>query len=282
MVSIITPTYNRAYILGTALESVLAQTEPNWELVIVDDGSTDNTKDLVQSYQDNRIRYIYQENSGPSSARNNGLEEAKGEWIAYLDSDNELYPEYLETVLLQLVENPEVVFAVVKGKRTQELYQEGKLVAAIDDTGDFLDNLNLQDIGLRKHHFDTNGFIHSRRVPENNIFFDEKIRGMEDWDFILQIAEKFPEGFIYIPQELFHYHQRYGTDGLVSSSTYQNWIDNFHYIYKKHKNHPLLEGQTWYPQRVEKYKKLQEEFEQHQNTPQYLMRFQDLLRKKKQ
>lgn len=75
-------------MLGKAIQSVLDQTFEDWELIIVDDGSTDNTKDLVSSYNDPRIRYIYQQNAERSAARNKGIENAKGDYICFLDSDD--------------------------------------------------------------------------------------------------------------------------------------------------------------------------------------------------
>lgn len=87
--SVIIPTYNRASMLPKAIESVLAQTYPNWELIIVDDGSTDNTKELVANFieKDGRIKYIYQENAERSAARNNGIKNAKGEYICFLEQN---------------------------------------------------------------------------------------------------------------------------------------------------------------------------------------------------
>lgn len=86
--SIIIPTYNRAVFLPKAIESVLAQTYTDWELIIVDDGSTDNTKDVVAQYSDSRIRYIYQDNAERSAARNNGIARANGDYVCFMDSDN--------------------------------------------------------------------------------------------------------------------------------------------------------------------------------------------------
>ncbi|HPY82753.1 MAG TPA: glycosyltransferase family A protein, partial [Bacteroidales bacterium] len=74
--SIIIPTYNRAHILPRTIASVLAQTYSNWECIIVDDGSTDSTKDLIASYSDTRIKYVYQHNAERSAARNNGIRNA--------------------------------------------------------------------------------------------------------------------------------------------------------------------------------------------------------------
>jgi len=84
------PCYNYAHFLGETLDSILAQTYPNWECIIIDDGSTDNTKDVANAYckKDKRFKYVYQSNQGLSAARNKGIELAKGEYIQLLDSDD--------------------------------------------------------------------------------------------------------------------------------------------------------------------------------------------------
>jgi len=106
-VSIIIPTYNRARFVTKAIDSVLAQTYTDYELIVVDDGSTDGTKEALQPYM-NRIRYIYQENSGVSAARNRGIIEAKGKWIAFLDSDDEWLPDNLSCHIEQLEKNSNI------------------------------------------------------------------------------------------------------------------------------------------------------------------------------
>jgi glycosyltransferase involved in cell wall biosynthesis len=94
-VSVIIPTYNRANYVTEAINSVLSQTYTNFEIIVVDDGSTDNTKEALRPYM-GAIRYIYQPNSGPSVARNRGVREATSEFIAFLDSDDVWLPEKLE------------------------------------------------------------------------------------------------------------------------------------------------------------------------------------------
>lgn len=94
--SIIIPTYNRAYLLPTAIESVLKQTFINWELIIIDDGSTDNTEEMVNSFQDKRIHYYYQKNQERCIARNNGISKALGKYICFLDSDDYYLTNRLE------------------------------------------------------------------------------------------------------------------------------------------------------------------------------------------
>ena len=97
LVSIITPSYNTAQYIEETIQSILAQTYTNWELIIVDDCSTDNTDEVVMTFTDNRIKYLKNEhNSGAAVSRNRALREAKGKWIAFLDSDDVWRPEKLE------------------------------------------------------------------------------------------------------------------------------------------------------------------------------------------
>ncbi len=106
LVSIITPTYNCGRFIAETIESVLAQTYPSWEMLIVDDCSTDNTKEVVGQYNDPQIHYhCLEHNSGAAVARNTALKMAKGRWVAFLDSDDLWKPEKLEHQLAFMVEN---------------------------------------------------------------------------------------------------------------------------------------------------------------------------------
>lgn len=96
-VSVIIPTYNRAHLLGRAIRSVLAQTYQDFELIVVDDGSSDNTGEVVATFVDPRIHYLrHEENRGAAAARNTGIKASRGEYVAFLDSDCEWLPEKLE------------------------------------------------------------------------------------------------------------------------------------------------------------------------------------------
>lgn len=96
MISIIIPLYNKERIIGKSLHSVLSQDYDDFEVVIVNDGSTDKSAEIVKSIGDSRIRLIEQENGGPSRARNTGVNNAKGEWIVFLDADDEFLPGALK------------------------------------------------------------------------------------------------------------------------------------------------------------------------------------------
>ena len=106
MISIIIPLYNKATTIARALDCVLAQTYQDFEVVVVDDGSSDEGATIVERYTDSRIRLIRQENAGVSAARNRGIAEARGEYVAFLDADDEWMPEFLEEIVALQKEFP--------------------------------------------------------------------------------------------------------------------------------------------------------------------------------
>ena len=276
LITVLTPTFNRAYILPTAIKSVLAQTYQNFEYIIIDDGSTDNTEEIVRGFNDPRIKYILNSRTkGPSGARNTGMDKAKGAWITFLDSDDEWYPNLLEVMLKHISQNPQTMFAIPRGKKTMELYENNILIKEIDTSNNYPETVDIHDIANKQFRFDNIGLMLSRKVIDDDIRFDEKeaLGALEDWEFALQLCENYPRGLLYVKEKLFHYHQKYGTDGRVSNDTYEKTATAFEYVYQKHKNHPLLKGQTWYPERVKKYTKLQEDFKLGKAPPKYLLPF---------
>ncbi|MEA3225843.1 MAG: glycosyltransferase family 2 protein [Planctomycetota bacterium] len=106
-VSVIVPTYNRDYIIKETVDSILAQTFEDFEVLVVDDGSTDDTRAVVENSVDNRVRYFHKTNGGPSSARNFGLSKAKGRYILFLDSDDYWPENYLEIMRSELKDKSE-------------------------------------------------------------------------------------------------------------------------------------------------------------------------------
>jgi glycosyltransferase involved in cell wall biosynthesis len=128
MVSVIIPSYNREKLLGRAIDSVIGQIYQNWELIIVDDGSTDKTEELVSGYtgKDSRIRYIKNIHpKGIGGARNYGVETAQGEYIAFLDSDDEWKEYHLRDTIEEFLKNPEVDWVY----SDMELWKDDKVFA---------------------------------------------------------------------------------------------------------------------------------------------------------
>jgi len=175
--SIIMPTYNRADIISRAINSVLMQTHKNWELLIIDDGSTDETELFITPLlSDSRIRYINNEHAGISAARNCGLEMAKGEYVFYLDTDNYWNNEYLELMVLYMVlGNLDAAYCGLR---------------VIDETvmikyfrGDEFD----WGACYKKNYIDMNCFAHSGQTSAG-MRFDTKIHRLVDWDFILRFT----------------------------------------------------------------------------------------------
>ena len=105
-ISVVIATYNRANYLSETIESVLAQTFRSFELIVVDDGSSDNTREILQSYGD-RLRVYYQPNRGPSAARNLGVRHARGSWIAIQDSDDVCRANHLEVLFRHVALHPD-------------------------------------------------------------------------------------------------------------------------------------------------------------------------------
>ena len=118
LITIIIPTHNRATLLPRAIRSVLAQDDPNWELVVVDDGSTDDTRAVVEGFADARIRYIYQENRQLNGARNTGIREARGEYAGFLDDDDELLPDHPSRLR----------YSIEKDGARHDIYRSGELL----------------------------------------------------------------------------------------------------------------------------------------------------------
>ena len=122
-VSVIIPTYNRGEVLEQAIKSVLNQTYQNYEIIVVDDGSTDNTHRILEKYG-HKIRYYSKLHGGVSSSRNFGLEKSEGSWVAFLDSDDYWLPEKLERQIEFVRQNPE--FLIVQ--TDEKWIRRGKFV----------------------------------------------------------------------------------------------------------------------------------------------------------
>ena len=190
-VSVIIPTYNRAQFIEAAIVSVLEQTFSDYEIIIVDDGSTDNTRQVVEPYLD-RAQYVYQENGGAGMARNHGLRLARGEYIAFLDSDDLFMPHKLERQIAYLEANPAVglVYAGHEFIHEDGRYFSTQRVRTADAAYPRLMadcRIALPSVLVRRSVLDAVGG------------FDETMRIGQDVDLWLRIARHFPVGVIEEP-----------------------------------------------------------------------------------
>ncbi len=183
-VSVIIPTYNYAPYIQEAIESVLSQTYKDIEIIVIDDGSTDNTKEILADYiKSEKICYIYQENRGLPAARNTGLKVAQGQFIKFLDSDDFLYPEEIEKQVAQIKNNDNFISL----SDHCILTPDGSIVKHKFYPPD--DNHQLASF------FETNPAPpHAYLTPKTLIDkvggFDETLKACEDWDLWLRILQQ--------------------------------------------------------------------------------------------
>lgn len=207
-VSVIIPTFNRAGCIARAIDSVLAQTYRDREIIVVDDGSTDNTMQVLENYAE-RIRCIRQDNAGVSAARNAGLRAAQGEWVAFLDSDDTWLPSKL-AVQMDLVERTgtEVCFtSVVQVDETRERPVQG----VCSDTV-FQEPLDLLLV-LRVVPY-VQSMVAKTRFLRKLGGFNELLRVAEDTDLIYRMA--FKSAFAYVGSPLVRMDRTEGRNGLAN------------------------------------------------------------------
>ncbi len=280
-VSIILPTYNRAHTLDQAIDSVLRQSYEDWELIIVDDGSEDITKKLVLPYlEDRRIRYVYEENSGPAIARNRGVSESQGDIIMYLDSDDVYFPEAVSFVVSAFTKNKSIVFGTGNQLRRIMLVDtDRRLLCEKNPTVASFKDVSLQDIYHWNVKFCGSALFHKRSIWENGIQWDSSFHYFEDWHFLLTIGREFPHGFVFIPELMCEYRLSFGTDGINATSNYEDLAQGFAQVYQAHRDDPLMADQQWYPERVEKYTTWQKEVDAGVRPPSTYKYFEEYFKK---
>jgi len=190
-VSVVIPTYNRSKFVKEAIESVLEQSYRNFELIVVDDGSTDDTRSVVEQISDDRIVYFYKNNGGHCSARNYGFIKAKGQYVALLDHDD-LWPNnYLEIMINRLKSQKECSFAYA---RVLLLYENGR-------TEPFAREERYPSGWITKTFFKSGPCIMPsatlfKKEILDGFYFDEALKLGEDNDFFLRLSVKTPFLFV--------------------------------------------------------------------------------------
>lgn len=181
LISVIVPTFNRENFIGYCIDSILEQTYQNFELIIVDDGSNDSTKDILQRYYD-KIKIIRQENKGVSAARNNGLKIAKGDYIAFCDSDDTWLSEKLAIQVNFFDKNPQAIVCYTEeiwirnGKRVNQCKHHRKFSGDIFEKSLHMCIVSPSSVMMKRTFFDKVGT------------FDESLPACEDYDLWLRAS----------------------------------------------------------------------------------------------
>lgn len=186
IVSVIVPTYNRAHLICESLDSVFAQTFQDFEVIVVDDGSTDNTEEVLAPYKD-RIRYFKQGNAGASAARNRGMLAVAGEYIAFLDSDDLWMPTKLAKQVALLRERPDINLCYTDLYLAREPTE--KPFKTLFDLVAFRGNTLLKTLLMESTNL-TPSVIFRREILPSVGLFDTALISGEDFDFFLRIAAK--------------------------------------------------------------------------------------------
>lgn len=220
LISVVIPCYNQAQYLSETLQSVLTQTYFNWECIIVNDGSQDNTEEIAAKWckKDNRFKYLKKENGGLSSARNAGIEIAEGEWILPLDADDYISNDYLEEAQKHFAD-----------KNIKIIYSQAKKFG--EEQGLWkLPEFSIQELARKNIIFCSALF---RRDDWKRIGgYDEKmVGGLEDWEFWIHLIKE--RGAVYrIPKVCFYY--RVKKFSMIKDLTDNKIKYLYAYLAKKH------------------------------------------------
>jgi len=201
LVSVIIPAYNQGDYLADAVASVIGQTYGDLEIIVVDDGSTDDTAEIARSIDDGRLRYIYQKNRGLSGARNSGIRNSRGEYLTFLDSDDLFLPAKLKLLVGALEGRPD---AGIAAGQAVPIDERGERIGRVFDTplpDDPVDLLLANPLHV--------GSVMLRRSWQEKVgYFDESLRSYEDWDMWLRLAVAgCPSIWVSEPVSLYRFHQ---------------------------------------------------------------------------
>lgn len=208
--SVIIPTYNRADFIGQTITSVLNQDFDNFELIIVDDGSTDNTAEEVAKFENNRISYYQKENAERGAARNFGAEKARGEYLNFLDSDDLLYNDHLSTASNIIQSEKVSLFAL-----HYDLSVEGRIQSA-----DYIPSKKVINEALIKegNFLSCNAvFIHNQIFKENKFSKNQVLAGSEDYELWLRLAARYSFNYYPIITSTIVFHENRSVVSMSSS-----------------------------------------------------------------
>lgn len=220
-VSVVIPCFNNENTILETIDSVMNQTYSNIEIIVVNDGSTDKSLELLKNIPNNKIKVLTQENQGPSPTRNKGAKLAKGDYLLFVDGDDKIAPTYIEECVNILDEDPSINIVYTKARFFEALDSEWKLPEF--ELSSFL----------------TNNCIYISAMIRRNVFFDvgcfdENLRYTEDWELWIHIIKKYG-GVHRVKKTLFFYRKRNDNTSLTNTFSFTEEEEKSRlYIYNKH------------------------------------------------
>lgn len=234
--SVVLPTRDRAHLLPRAVASVLAQSDPDWELLVVNDGSTDETAEVLRTFDDSRIRVLTRpEPGGVATARNLALSRARGEMVCFLDDDDEYLPGFLGETRRMLAARPEAGFSWC-GAEVVADHPEGEVTRR---SGVWRPRVSSREEAYRlflAKRMQGTGGLAVRREPLVRLGgFDERFRRAEDTDLLIRLARELE--FVVVPQILLRIHEHPGPRltvyGTEMAEAYELLIDKHQSVLRK-------------------------------------------------
>lgn len=216
MFSVVIPLYNKGALVKRSIDSVLSQTIQDFEIVVVDDGSMDNSADYVKAYSDSRVKYYYKANGGVSSARNFGVVKASHDWIVFLDADDELLPNALSTFREMIEKYPTTKYFVGKNVWLKQGQSKSAYIEKYNNSLKKIVNTANPHFHLWLQKFYSaprNTAIHKSLLPTNNRF-DERMSFFEDYEFALRLIASSPVAYTNAPVAIYYQEE----SGLSGSS----------------------------------------------------------------
>ncbi len=250
LVSIIVPVYNSAKYLERALNSALNQTYKKLEIIVVDDGSTDSSAKIIADFQkkDSRIISIRQNNSGQSAARNAGIRLSTGEFLAFLDADDEFDKNFILKLLNSYDEDVDLAVSGILYCRVKE---KTKTPVYVKNLRARKPNERIQDYMIYLLSIDgimystINKLYRASIVKEHSLYFPEGVRFGEDTRFVMSYLEKIPGNIFFVREPLYIYYSGNETSTVKESGAIkQNWRDLYRDV-KKWAGRPSVKGRFW-------------------------------------
>ena len=235
-ITVIIPTYNRGYIIRHSINSVLNQTYKNFELIIVDDGSTDDTKEVVSSIKDDRLIFIqHSKNKGANASRNTGIRNAKGKYIAFQDSDDIWVTNKLELQVKIMADSPYEIGVVYSGlyliKDGTKIYVPYHRITKI--------NGYLYPQLLKENFVGTQTMLIRKSCISKSHLFDEQLSRLQDWDFVIRLSKNYK--FVCINEPLVTVYRNFDSisnDKLALILSLEKIIEKYYDEFKKAKELP--------------------------------------------